>query len=159
MQATRREAEDTGRGTRSGIVTGTVPQRTPGTPVMPSSLPQEALPRRSQPLLAGVLAAALTLLATWWLAGGGPGGRWVHHDAPPQVPLAYTVDLNTAAAEELTPLPGVGPALAARIVAHRDERGGFRRTADLLDVPGIGPATLERITPHLRPLAAGIAAP
>lgn len=126
---------------------------------MPSSLPQEALPRRSQPLLAGALVPALTLLAAWWLAGSGPGGRWVHHDARPKVPLAYTVDLNTAAAVELMPLPGVGPALAARIVAHRDERGGFRQTADLLDVPGIGPATLERITPHLRPLAAGIAAP
>ncbi|MBM3955962.1 MAG: helix-hairpin-helix domain-containing protein [Planctomycetes bacterium] len=87
------------------------------------------------------------------------GGGLVHHDAPPTVPLAYTVDINAAAPAELMPLPGLGPAMAARIVDHRASHGPFTRPEDLLDVPGIGPATLDRLRPHLRPLPAGGPAP
>lgn len=50
------------------------------------------------------------------------------------------VNLNTATAEDLDGLPGIGPVLARRIVAHRDERGPFRSVDQLDDVPGIGPA-------------------
>lgn len=60
------------------------------------------------------------------------------------------VDPNRAGADELQTLPGVGPALAARIIAHRDSVGGFRTLDDLLAVSGIGPATLERLRPRLR---------
>jgi competence protein ComEA len=52
------------------------------------------------------------------------------------------VDLNRASAAELETLPGVGPAIAAAIVAFRDETGPFRTVDDLLEVPGIGPAKL-----------------
>ena len=57
------------------------------------------------------------------------------------------VNLNRASEEELQALPGVGPALAGRIVELRSERGGFSSVEELLEVPGIGPATLERIRP------------
>ena len=60
------------------------------------------------------------------------------------------MDLNTATAAELEALPGVGPALAARIVAHRSRHGRFRSVDALEGVPGIGAATLERIRPHAR---------
>lgn len=50
------------------------------------------------------------------------------------------LDLNTATADELDALPGIGPVLARRIVAHRDELGPFRSVDQLEDVPGIGPA-------------------
>jgi competence ComEA-like helix-hairpin-helix protein len=119
---------------------------------MPFRLPQEALPRRSQPLLAGCVAGGLALLAVWLVATGALSGGLVHHDAAPVVPLAYTVDVNSAGVGELMPLPGLGPALAARIVDHRTTHGRFTSTADLLAVPGIGPATLDRLLPHLRPL-------
>lgn len=49
-----------------------------------------------------------------------------------------TVRINLADAAELEELPGVGPVLAARIVAHREERGLFAEVEDLLDVSGIG---------------------
>jgi competence ComEA-like helix-hairpin-helix protein len=60
------------------------------------------------------------------------------------------VDLNAADAAALEALPGVGPVLAARIVAYRDSVGGFKSPEDLLAVRGIGEATLERLRPRLR---------
>ncbi|QGG95677.1 ComEA family DNA-binding protein [Actinomarinicola tropica] len=69
------------------------------------------------------------------------------------VPLAGTsgdgadakVDVNRADATALEALPGVGPATASAIVAHREEHGPFRRVDDLLEVRGIGEAKLEAI--------------
>lgn len=65
--------------------------------------------------------------------GGGEGG---------------TVDLNTASAEELDAMPGVGPAIAQRIVEHREANGPFTSVDQLEEVSGIGPATLEEIRPR-----------
>lgn len=55
------------------------------------------------------------------------------------------VRVNSASAEELATLPGIGPARAAEIVANRRRRGPFRRLEDLQRVPGIGPRTVERL--------------
>ena len=55
------------------------------------------------------------------------------------------IDLNRATAQELESLPGIGPALAAGIVAHRLEHGPFSDVAQLVDVPGIGPAKFDRL--------------
>jgi competence protein ComEA len=52
------------------------------------------------------------------------------------------IDINRATAAELEDLPGVGPILAARIVAYRDLHGAFATVEDLLDVGGIGEAKL-----------------
>lgn len=59
------------------------------------------------------------------------------------VALPEGVDLNTSTSAQLQDLPGVGPVLAERIVAFRDENGHFETIEDLLDVPGIGEAKLE----------------
>jgi competence protein ComEA len=53
------------------------------------------------------------------------------------------VNVNTATAAQLDVLPGVGPATAAAIVAHRDQYGPFQTVDQLGDVRGIGPAKLE----------------
>ena len=55
------------------------------------------------------------------------------------------VDLNRADVVMLQTLPGIGPATAEAIVAHRDENGSFQTVDELLDVPGIGPAKLAAI--------------
>ena len=55
------------------------------------------------------------------------------------------VNINTATAEELEALPGIGPTLAGRIVAWREENGGFRSPEELTKVDGMGTKTLEEI--------------
>ena len=59
------------------------------------------------------------------------------------------IDPNRASAPELERLPGIGPALAGRIVEDRDRRGAFSSPEALLRVPGIGPRILERIRAYL----------
>lgn len=55
------------------------------------------------------------------------------------------IRLNSATAADLEALPGVGPVLAERIVAHREAGGAFERVEDLLEVPGIGESKLASI--------------
>jgi competence protein ComEA len=55
------------------------------------------------------------------------------------------VNVNTASADELATLPGIGPSYAKRIVDYREKNGPFKRVEDLLNVQGIGEKTLEKI--------------
>ncbi len=59
------------------------------------------------------------------------------------------VDINLASEVELQKLPGVGPSIAAAIVATRDQLGGFPTVDALLEVPGIGTAKLDRLRPQV----------
>jgi competence protein ComEA len=56
-----------------------------------------------------------------------------------------TVDINTADATGLETLDGIGPSLAARILAYRTAHGGFRTINDLQNVTGIGPKKFAAI--------------
>ncbi|MCL4306174.1 ComEA family DNA-binding protein [bacterium] len=64
--------------------------------------------------------------------------------------LAKPVDLNSADAERLEHLPGIGPVLAERIIAYRNANGPFQSIDELENVSGIGPKKLavlrERVT-------------
>jgi competence protein ComEA len=57
------------------------------------------------------------------------------------------VAVNRASPEELEALPGIGPALARRIVSSRESEGAFRTLEELGRVSGIGPVMLERLAP------------
>lgn len=75
----------------------------------------------------------------------------VRRPAPPTAvriePSVGPLDLNRASLEEIDRLPGIGPAVAARILARRDSIRRYRRVEDLDSVKGIGPALLEKIRP------------
>ena len=81
---------------------------------------------------------------------GRPDRDSAHAGTPAGRPAPAPIDVNRAAAAELQRLTGIGPALAARIIAHRDNAGPFRTPEDLLAVRGIGPSTLERIRGRIR---------
>jgi competence protein ComEA len=69
-------------------------------------------------------------------------------DAVPDSTATVTpavIDLNTATAQQLESLPGIGPVIAARIIAYRRETGGFESVGELMNVSGIGEKKLEAI--------------
>lgn len=68
-------------------------------------------------------------------AGGGSGTPAVNQP----------ININTATAEQLTALDGVGPKTAQKIIEYREANGGFKSVEELLEVPGIGPAKFEQI--------------
>ncbi|MFN2154767.1 MAG: helix-hairpin-helix domain-containing protein [Anaerolineae bacterium] len=73
-------------------------------------------------------------------AATSPGG------AAPSSPFAAgPININRATIEELDALPGVGPAIAGRIVSYREAYGAFATIEEIMNVQGIGPATFEEI--------------
>lgn len=59
------------------------------------------------------------------------------------------ININTANEEQLTQLPGIGPTIAARIVAYREENGAFKSIDDLTEIQGIGTGILDNISPYI----------
>jgi competence protein ComEA len=76
-------------------------------------------------------------------AGSGGSGGTIAGSAGP-------LDLNTATAEQLDTLPGVGPVTAAKILAWRSTHNRFSVVDELAEVPGIGPKTLADLRPLVR---------
>jgi len=75
-------------------------------------------------------------------------GRPAKLTAPPvEAPSPGPLDLNEAGVDDLARLPGVGPGLAQRIVAARDEGGRFASVDDLRRVRGLGRVRRERLRP------------
>ena len=103
-------------------------------------------PYRSMLLVLLVLAFSL-------VPSGATGLAPATEAAPPATRTApaagAAVNVNTAGLQELMTLPGVGPALAGRIVEHRKQNGPFHRAEDLLAVRGVGPKLLAKIKDRL----------
>ena len=59
------------------------------------------------------------------------------------------ININTATAEELCALPGIGPVIAGRIIEYREETGGYNSIIDLLNVKGIGEKMFENILEYV----------
>jgi competence protein ComEA len=93
---------------------------------------QILVPGPDTPEAAGAAPEAAASAQPGIAGAGGPGS-------------AGTVNVNTADAAALEQLPGIGPALAGRIVEHREQVGPYGSLADLDAVSGIGPAMMERL--------------
>lgn len=97
-------------------------------------------------VLAGIVWGALFLIAPIWQ----PGTPVAYTPALPQTEAAaesaptQLVYLNTADAETLQTLPGIGPAKAAAIIAYREEHGPFAALQDVANVPGISEQMTEK---------------
>ena len=105
--------------------------------------------RRTVIVLALIAAAAAACVCIFCLGrppAREPAGRTPAYLAGGDGAL---LALNTATADELEDLPGVGPVLAEAILDRRAELGSFRTEEDVLSVPGIGPATYEKIAPYI----------
>jgi predicted flap endonuclease-1-like 5' DNA nuclease len=119
-----------------------------------TSLPPYRLTVVTYALLATILVACLVLRATMTLAFD----TRIPADAVRVAQVERRIDPNSASPAELATLPGIGEALAGRIVTYRDEQAAllppgepvFRSPDDLEPVKGIGPRLIERMTPHLR---------
>lgn len=91
-----------------------------------------------------VVGAVLALGASALVSAQEPPAK-----APAARPAGATVDINTASIEEFDALPGIGPALAQRIVEYRRQNGPFQKVDDLLAVKGVGPKMLAKIRDRL----------
>ena len=64
-----------------------------------------------------------------------------------QTTAASPVNLNTATAAQLEALPGIGKAMADRIVEYRQKNGSFKKAEDLMNVRGIGEKNFLKLKP------------
>jgi len=95
---------------------------------------------------------ALAAIATLLVVGAGAlvvarRNRTVRNRV---APLPALPDINTATAADIERVAGIGELLAARIVAVREEKGGFRNLDELAKVPGIGDKRLDTLRLHFR---------
>ena len=77
-----------------------------------------------------------------------------HMSGDRRLTLGLALDLNTATAQDLEALPGIGPVMAQRLVQFRQAHGPFKELKDLLAVSGIGEQKLTKIKPYLTVLSA-----
>jgi len=85
-----------------------------------------------------------------WLSFGGASSTRAAQHFPLQTETDKRININTASAEELMQLPGIGPGYAARIIAHRQKHGAFKRPQDLIIVRGFSAKRYRQIAHLIR---------
>jgi len=93
-------------------------------------------------LLASVLACAVVVSA-----GVVRVARAATPQDKPSAAVSTPINLNVATAADLQKLPGVGAAMATRILEYRQKSGGFKKIEELMNVQGIGEKNFLRLKP------------
>ncbi|UZK56341.1 ComEA family DNA-binding protein [Streptomyces drozdowiczii] len=101
--------------------------------------------------LAGLNRARVLMDGEQIVVGAPPAPGPAPGVAGPAADGGEPVSLNTATAEQLEGLPGVGPVLAQHIVDYRTQHGGFRSVEELREVNGIGDRRFADLRPRVRP--------
>ena len=104
---------------------------------------------RTELILLGLTAVFLGGLLTVSYRDRTTAEVAAEHTLPPEEVEVTLVDLNTAEAEELATLPGIGEGLAKRIVDYRTEHGPFEGPEGLMEVSGIGEKKLEELRDYI----------
>lgn len=63
--------------------------------------------------------------------------------------MGAKININSASVDELTELPGIGPALAGRIVEYREQNGDFESIEEIMAVRGIGESVFSKIREYI----------
>jgi competence protein ComEA len=116
-----------------------VPRRGIAPVPAPPALPSVRLP---MPARATSLPSVSSAAKTVKESGGSRSGKITAESGE-------QIGINSATLEQLERLPGVGPSMAARILAYRQQSGGFGKVEDLTLVTGIGPKKYAKIAPFV----------
>lgn len=93
---------------------------------------------------------ALSLLASPFVLANQPNANSKKNSvAKTSQAQTQTININKADAGALEALPGIGPALASRIVTYREANGPFKTVDSITQVKGIGPKMLEKLRPFI----------
>jgi comEA protein len=97
--------------------------------------------KKSPAILLSLLALVMALVVT---------PTYADQDKPAKTNSSeLLVDINAADIDRLTELPGIGPKVAARIVAYRKDNGPFQKIEEIMNVRGIGEKTFVKLQKHL----------
>jgi len=132
-----------------------IPQRSAKSPTLQTSTKQSARRLEGQiaPLPVEIPSAyqVTPIPSSPYAVNASPKGTKSpsHHSGAKKDPTE-PISLNSASADQLQLLPGIGPSTAEKILEYRQAHGGFTSVDELLDVKGIGPKKLEKMRPWLR---------
>ncbi len=131
------------------------PMLAPASPTLMVSVPASQAPVLGGgavcplPLVASAAVPAVGMVATSTVGAVAASGTTAKKTYTKKPAMVGKVALNTASSASLQRLPGIGPALAGRIVAYRQAHGPFSKVAHITKVKGIGAKTLKKLQPHL----------